>query len=90
MDEKFRKRLEILEEAAALANEPVRITSVSFVGVESTVARGRDFECVRLAGEDEATFRARASDECRAAADPRLPQVLIFFGDDEGDDLHGQ
>jgi hypothetical protein len=78
MHEKFRKRLEILEEAAALANAPVQITSVGFVGVESTVARGRNFECWRCADEDEATFRARADSECRAT-NPRPPVVLVFL-----------
>ena len=79
MHKSFRRRLEALEEVRKLQDAPVQIVHVGFVGVEPTVARGRDFECARLAGEDEATFRARASDECRAAADPRLPQVLIFF-----------
>jgi hypothetical protein len=81
MRETFRKRLEVLEKAAAMANAPVQITSVSFVGVESTVARGRDFECWRLEGEDEDAFRARANDECRAT-NPRPPVVLVFHPED--------
>ena len=49
--EAFRRRLEALEEARKLQDAPVQITHVNFVHadgspVESTVARGRDFECV--------------------------------------------
>jgi hypothetical protein len=81
MHERVRQRLEVLE-ARALANAPVQIVHINFVGadkvrVEPTVARGRDFECFRLAGEDLDAFRARASLEARATAPPG-PMVLIF------------
>jgi hypothetical protein len=77
MHEKFRKRLEILEEAAALANRPPHIISVGFPGVEPTIAWSGDFKCWRLDGEEEADFKSRAHSECRAA-DPRSVQILIF------------
>ena len=86
--ESFKRRIASLEEARKQQDAPVQIVHINFVGadktpIESTVARGRDFECVRLAGEGLDAFRVRADSECRATADPRLPQVLIFFGDDD-------
>jgi hypothetical protein len=84
MHEKFRKRLEVLEETAARANAPPRLISVVFVNPDKTpviptVARTSDcdFECFRREGEDEDRFMARAHAECRAA-DPRPVQILIF------------
>jgi hypothetical protein len=46
--------------------------------VEATVARGRDFECFRLTGEDLDIFQARADSACRAT-NPRGPVVLVFM-----------
>ena len=81
MHEKFRKRLEVLEKAAALRDAPPHLISVGFAGVEPTVAWSGDFKCGRLEGEDEDSFRARAHSECHAA-DPRPVQILIFSDDD--------
>jgi hypothetical protein len=82
MHEKFRKRLEVLEKAAALANRPPQIINIGFINpdktrVVPTMAWIGAFKCYRLEGEDEDTFRARAHAECRAA-DPRPVQILIF------------
>jgi predicted LPLAT superfamily acyltransferase len=80
MHEAFRKRLQVLEKAAALREAPPHLISVGFAGVEPTVAWTGDFKCWRLEGEDEDGFVARAHAECRAA-DPRPVQIL-FFSDD--------
>jgi predicted LPLAT superfamily acyltransferase len=77
MHEAFRKRLQVLEKAAALREAPQHLISVGFAGVEPTVAWIGEFKCWRLEGEDEDAFRARAHSECRAA-DPRPVQILIF------------
>jgi predicted LPLAT superfamily acyltransferase len=84
MHEKFRKRLEVLEKAAALRDAPPHLISVGFAGVEPTVAWSGDFKCFRLEGEDEDTFRGRAHAEARAV-DPRPPVQILIFGDEEGD-----
>ena len=85
MHEKFRKRLEVLEKAAALREAPPHLISVGFAGVEPTVAWSGDFRCWRREGEDEDRFMARAHAEARAV-DPRPLQVLIFFSDDDDGD----
>jgi hypothetical protein len=85
--ERFRRRLEVLEEARKLRDAPVHKISINFVEgdgarVEPTVAwtSGCSFETFRRDGEDEAAFRARAHAECRAA-DPRHPIQVLIFGD---------
>jgi hypothetical protein len=80
--EKFRKRLEVLEKAAALANGPPQIINIGFINpdktrVDPTVAWIGDFKCQRCEGEEEAAFRARAHAEAQAA-DPGPLQILIF------------
>jgi hypothetical protein len=80
MHEKFRKRLQVLEKAAALREAPPHLISVGFAGVEPTVAWTGDFRCWRREGEDEATFQARAHAEARAA-DPRPPVQILIFSD---------
>jgi hypothetical protein len=87
MHEKFRKRLQTLEEAAALANRPPQIINIGLINpdktrVVPTMAWIGDFKCYRCSNEDEATFRARAHAEARAA-DPRPVQILIFSDDKE-------
>jgi len=84
MHERFRRRLEVLEEARKLQDATQKIISIGFINpdktpVVPTVARTSDcdFECFRHEGEDEDAFRARAHSECRAA-DPRPVQILIF------------
>ena len=61
-------------------------TSIVFVNAdgsqaESTVARGRDFECWRCEGEGLDAFQARADSECRAT-NPRPPVVLVFHDEE--------
>jgi hypothetical protein len=73
MHEKFRRRLEALEEARRLQDGPPRIISIVFPPVVPTVAWTGDFRCWRREGEDEDRFMARAR-----AADPRPVQILIF------------
>ena len=80
MHEKFRKRLEVLEKAAALRDAPPHLISVGFAGVEPTVAWSGDFRCWRREGEDEDAFRIRAHAEARAA-DPRPPVQILIFSD---------
>jgi hypothetical protein len=77
MHEAFRKRLQVLEKAAALREAPPHLISVGFAGVEPTVAWSGDFRCWRREGEDEDRFMARAHAEARAV-DPRPIQILIF------------
>jgi hypothetical protein len=82
MHERFRRRLEVLEEARKLQDGPVQMRSIYFVDgdgtrVVPTMAWSGNFECWRREGEDELEFRARARAECRAT-NPRPPMVLIF------------
>jgi hypothetical protein len=85
MHEKFRRRLEALEEARKHQDGPVQTRSIYFVDgdgtrVEPMVAWSGDFKCYRGVGEDEDTFRIRAHAEARAA-DPRPPVQILIFSD---------
>jgi hypothetical protein len=89
MHEKFRRRIEELEEARRKQDEPLRIVRVVFVGadrkqISATVAQGpAGFVCHRGKDEDLDAFQSRASDECRATC-ARGP---VFLDDDPDDDL---
>jgi hypothetical protein len=91
MHEKFRRRLEALEELAKLRSGPTQIRHIAFVRAdgrpaEATVARGPgNFICRREPGEDLDTFRARAGNECPPAK-PFLPPAILLFTTEEPSD----
>jgi hypothetical protein len=90
MHEKFRRRLEALEELAKLRSGPTQIRHIAFVRadgspVDATIARGpSNFICRRAIGEELEAFKSRASDECRAIR-WRVPPILVFLTEEASD-----
>jgi hypothetical protein len=84
MHEKFRKRLEALEEFYKLQDGPLHVRHINFVRadgheVDATLAKGPgNFVCRRAMGEELIDFKARASDECLALK-PRVPCAILLF-----------
>jgi hypothetical protein len=90
MHERFRRRLEALEEIHKLRNAPVEIRHIAFIHpdgseVEATIASGPGgFVCRRVADEKLDDFKARADSECRAT-NPRGPAILVFLEGEPSD-----
>jgi hypothetical protein len=83
MHERIRQRIEALEAERGLRGPVPHIVSITFPGMEMTVADGPGgFICRRLADESLTDFELRAEAECRAFNPyPRIPPILIFGGD---------
>jgi hypothetical protein len=84
MHERFRKRIEALEEMRKQLTAPSHIIVFRFVSapnrtpLEATIARGRDFTCRRGEGETLESFQERAISECHERYPCGMPTVLIF------------
>jgi hypothetical protein len=88
MHERFKRRLEILEEHRRMRNAPVEVRHICFVDrdrreIDATRAIGPgDFCCYRNAGEGLAEFKQRASDECLQRKSSPCP-ILVFLDESE-------
>jgi hypothetical protein len=82
--ERFKQRLEALEEFYQRRNVPPEIRHICFVDrdrreVEAMVARGpRNFLCRRNPDESLVDFKQRADSECLASK-PALPVPILVF-----------
>jgi hypothetical protein len=84
MRERFRKRIEALEEARRQQTQPSFVIVFQCIDrygqpLEATVASARDFVCRRGEGETLESFEARASQECLACHPRGMPPPILTF-----------